>query len=143
MADVAFAESQCGLVNGHGPGLSAGEVAFDLVLGGITATVVDGLRNTINFSDCVQSSSTVMSDGKAQVASLEIIATDLPPPGAAGSAAKSADQVTGWGTLQRALNDRKSADTPAMFRTLCQTGDASACMMADALEPHVKLIPSH
>ena len=62
-----------------------------------------------------------------------VTATPLAPP---ASRAADARPAAGWAEAQRVLNNPSGDGAVRLYRALCHVGDASACRMAEALDPH-------
>ena len=105
---------------------------------------------TLGLGGCSGPATSKVDLASVQTAPVQpVTATPLaPPPGPAADAGSAA----GWTGAQRILNSSADAGTAvSLYRTLCDVGDASACMMSSALDPrlsyaspgsHEKLMPS-
>lgn len=139
MADLGVAEANCRLTVGDELGFSSYGPVAAIAVGGVLYAAVEGIREGNQFDDCMRSNGFVVG-GEAASPNQQVVAGPLPPPDVASSHVR---QTAGWAAVQRTLaRDNESGAAIAVYRSLCKAGDASACAMAKALDPHAKLTAS-
>ena len=87
------------------------------------------------LAGCANPAPTATDMAPVQTAAVQAVtATPLAPPTAP---AEDTGPAAGWAAAQLVLNNPgKDGAAARLYRTLCHVGDASACTMAEALDPH-------
>jgi hypothetical protein len=156
MADMPPVQARCRLAARHGGG---GFEAYGKPAAVAAAAVVYGVlevaRTQADFNDCMQANGFLIADGAAvpvqpAMASAPALGTPEPviaaplavpmPDPAAVRAAQAMKAATAWVEAQQVMNHPYDTGTAgSLYRSLCHAGDMSACMMAQAADPHDKL----
>jgi len=138
VADIAPAKANCAAASSQGPGFSAYGSAVGVAAAGLVYAIADGIRAHSAFDTCMQAMGFLVVDDKQTSSVQPVTAENLPAPTQAVAAPPTPDEANreaaSWAATQEVLSrPRDSGAAPRLYGTLCKDGDASACMMADAL----------